>query len=222
MTVVTKAYTFAPATDIKSAEVNENFDRLYNYINSEVIVRDASQAFTVIPSGPGTDPTSSNQFARKAYVDQRVKIDGTTAFTGIPSGPATNPTTENQFTRKKYVDERPTFTGFAVTSGALYAGSTQYGVVPSGSTSPTFAASQFQIKSGTDVFTNSGSITFASPFPNGLISLTTTVANNSAGDILKTNLETKSGFSIQAWKLNAGSWDPSPGSVRISWIAIGW
>lgn len=105
MTVVTKAYTFAPATDIKSAEVNENFDRLYNYINNEVVVRDASMAFTAIPSGPGTDPTSSNQLARKAYVDQRVKIDGTTAFTGIPSGPATNPTTANQFTRKQYVDD---------------------------------------------------------------------------------------------------------------------
>lgn len=105
MTVVTKSYTFAPATDIKSAEVNQNFDNLYNYINSEVIVRDGSMAFTAIPSGPGTDPISSNQFARKAYVDQRVKIDGTTAFTGIPSGPATNPSTANQFTRKQYVDD---------------------------------------------------------------------------------------------------------------------
>jgi hypothetical protein len=105
MSIVTKAYTFAPATDIESAEVNENFDRLYNYINNDVIVRDASMAFTAIPSGPGTDPSSANQFARKAYVDQRVKIDGTTAFTGIPSGPATNPTTANQFTRKQYVDD---------------------------------------------------------------------------------------------------------------------
>ena len=105
MTVVTKSYTFAPATDIKSAEVNQNFDNLYNYINGEVIVRDGSMAFTAIPSGPGTDPTTSNQFARKAYVDQRVKIDGTTAFTGIPSGPATNPSTANQFTRKQYVDD---------------------------------------------------------------------------------------------------------------------
>lgn len=105
MTVVTKAYTFAPATDIESAEVNENFDRLYNYINGEVIVRDGSMAFTAIPSGPGTDPSSANQFARKAYVDQRAKLDGTTVFTGIPSGPATNPTTDDQFTRKKYVDD---------------------------------------------------------------------------------------------------------------------
>ena len=105
MSAVSKTYTFVPATDIESAEVNQNFDDVVNYVNSEVIVRDASKAFTAIPSGPGTDPTSPNQLARKQYVDQRVKIDGTTPFTGIPSGPNSNPTTENQFTRKKYVDD---------------------------------------------------------------------------------------------------------------------
>lgn len=105
MSAVSKTYTFVPATDIESAEVNQNFDDVVNYVNAEVIVRDASKAFTAIPSGPGTDPTSPNQLARKQYVDQRVKIDGTTPFTGIPSGPNSNPTTENQFTRKKYVDD---------------------------------------------------------------------------------------------------------------------
>jgi hypothetical protein len=105
MSTVSKTHNFLPATDIESAEVNQNFDDVVNYVNAEVIVRDASKAFTAIPSGPGTDPTSPDQFARKQYVDQRVKIDGTTPFTGIPSGPATNPTTENQFTRKKYVDD---------------------------------------------------------------------------------------------------------------------
>jgi hypothetical protein len=105
MSAVSKTYTFVPATDIESAEVNQNFDDVVNYVNAEVIVRDASKAFTAIPSGPGTDPTSPDQFARKQYVDQRVKIDGTTPFTGIPSGPATNPTTANQFTRKQYVDD---------------------------------------------------------------------------------------------------------------------
>lgn len=105
MSAVSKSHTFVPGTDIESAQANQNFDDLVNYTNNEVIVRDASKAFTAIPSGPGTDPTSPNQFARKQYVDQRVKIDGTTPFTGIPSGPATNPTTANQFTRKQYVDD---------------------------------------------------------------------------------------------------------------------
>ena len=105
MSTVNKTYNFLPATDIESAEVNQNFDDVVNYVNAEVIVRDASKAFTAIPSGPGTDPTSPDQFARKQYVDQRVKIDGSTPFTGIPSGPATNPSTANQFTRKQYVDD---------------------------------------------------------------------------------------------------------------------
>lgn len=109
MTSVSKSYDFVPGQTIESAQVDANFDVLVNYTNGEVIVRDASKAFTAIPSGPGTDPTSPNQFARKQYVDNadnlRVKIDGSTAFTGIPSGPATNPTTANQFTRKQYVDD---------------------------------------------------------------------------------------------------------------------
>lgn len=110
MTAVAKTYTFIPGTPIESDQANQNFDDVVNYINGEVIVRDASKAFTAIPSGPGTDPTTSDQFTRKQYVDNadalRVKIDGTTAFTGIPSGPDSNPTTDNQLARKKYVDEK--------------------------------------------------------------------------------------------------------------------
>ena len=109
MSAVTKPFNFQSGNDIESAEVNANFNEVYDYVNDEVIVRDASKAFTAIPSGPGTDPTSPNQFARKQYVDNadnlRAKLDGTTPFTGIPSGPNSNPTTENQFTRKKYVDD---------------------------------------------------------------------------------------------------------------------
>jgi hypothetical protein len=110
MSAVAKTYTFVPGTPIESEQTNQNFDDLVNYINGEVIVRDASQAFTVIPVGPGVDPTTANQFTRKQYVDNadnaRAKLDGTTAFTGIPSGPDSDPTTDNQFTRKKYVDKR--------------------------------------------------------------------------------------------------------------------
>jgi hypothetical protein len=69
MTAVAKTYTFVPGTPIESDHANQNFDDLVNYTNGEVIVRDASKAFTAIPSGPGTDPTSPNQFTRKQYVD---------------------------------------------------------------------------------------------------------------------------------------------------------
>ena len=72
MTTVSVSNSFVAGTDIESAEVNQNFDDLTGYLNSEVIVRDASVAFTAIPSGPGTDPTNGNQFTRKQYVDNAV------------------------------------------------------------------------------------------------------------------------------------------------------
>lgn len=83
MTAVAKTYTFVPGTSIEAAETNQNFDDIIGYINSEVIVRDASKAFTAIPSGPGTDPSSANQFTRKQYVDNSVStVTGTvTALT---------------------------------------------------------------------------------------------------------------------------------------------
>lgn len=74
MSAVAKTYTFVPGTDIESSEVNQNFDDLVNYTNTEVIVRDGSKAFTAIPTGPGTNPTSPNQFARKQYVDDREAV----------------------------------------------------------------------------------------------------------------------------------------------------
>jgi hypothetical protein len=74
MTAVSKTYTFVPGDAIESDEVNQNFDDLVNYTNNEVVVRDASKAFTAIPSGPGTNPTSPNQFARKQYVDDREAV----------------------------------------------------------------------------------------------------------------------------------------------------
>jgi hypothetical protein len=66
----TKPYTFTDDTDAVAAEVNANFDTLYDWANADAIHRDASVAFTAIPSGPASDPTSENQFVRKAYVDQ--------------------------------------------------------------------------------------------------------------------------------------------------------
>ena len=107
MSVVTKAYTFAPATDIESAEVNENFDRLYNYINNDVIVRDASIAFTAIPSGPGTDPSSANQFTRKQYVDN-LNTAVTTSVTNL-----TTTVTNNKTAQDAAYALRPTVSGIS-------------------------------------------------------------------------------------------------------------
>lgn len=65
---VTKPYTFSPGPAV-SAEVNANFDELYDALNNDYIDKTAALAFTNIPSGPATNPTTDNQFTRKAYVD---------------------------------------------------------------------------------------------------------------------------------------------------------
>jgi hypothetical protein len=71
MSTVSKTYTFVAGTLIEAAEVNQNFDDVIGYINSEVIVRDASVPFTSIPTVPASSPTSDNQVARKKYVDDQ-------------------------------------------------------------------------------------------------------------------------------------------------------
>lgn len=72
MTSVAKTNTFVAGTNAEAAKVNQNFDDLVTYINDEVIVRDASKAFTSVPSGPATNPSTDNQFTRKKYVDDLV------------------------------------------------------------------------------------------------------------------------------------------------------
>lgn len=75
---------FAANTLGSAAEVNANFQAVEDFVETEVIHRDASVAFTAVPSGPGTDPTTDNQLVRKAYVDSQVEENvgaGTIAHT---------------------------------------------------------------------------------------------------------------------------------------------
>ena len=213
MTVVAKTYTFIPGTPIESAQANQNFDDLVNYINGEVIVRDASKAFTAIPSGPGTDPSSDNQFARKAYVDQRVKIDGTTAFTGIPSGPPTNPTTANQFTRKQYVDD------LVAPKVAL-----------PGITNPQIRVGNVASPPNTDVNGEIG-FTFSTPFPNTCIGVCITIGDVNAGAMVAgVKGINASGFTAAIWSPivvaglggGYGVSRQASSAVRLNYIAFGY
>lgn len=109
MSAVAKTYTFVPGTDIESSEVNQNFDDLVGYTNAEVIVRDGSKAFTAIPTGPGTNPTSANQFARKQYVDDREAV--VTAVTTTHTTDLTKrPTINNNATNVRMISESVTTT----------------------------------------------------------------------------------------------------------------
>ena len=94
MTAVAKTYTFVPGTPIESDHANQNFDDLVNYTNGEVIVRDASKAFTAIPSGPGIDPSSPNQFTRKQYVDN-LNTAVTTSVTNLTTTVTNNKTAQD-------------------------------------------------------------------------------------------------------------------------------
>lgn len=60
---------FSNNTAADAEEVDANFAALVSYINTNCVLKDASVAFTAVPSGPATDPATDNEFARKAYVD---------------------------------------------------------------------------------------------------------------------------------------------------------
>ena len=88
MATAAVTYTFANGTNADGTQVNSNFASVVNFLNTETIQRDASIAFTAIPSLPAVDPTTDNQVVRKAYVDNYTpagvitQYGGTTAPTG--------------------------------------------------------------------------------------------------------------------------------------------
>lgn len=99
MSTFTKPNDIANGGALDADPVDENFDDIYSNLNNSVMHKDASAAFTGIPSGPATDPTTVNQLTRKAYVDAgdlpRAKARGT-AWTKNPSG-TVNPATSQTY-----------------------------------------------------------------------------------------------------------------------------
>ena len=87
MATAAVTYTFANGTNADGTQVNSNFTSVVDFLNTETIQRDASIAFTAIPSLPATDPTTDNQVVRKAYVDNFLPAGVITQY-----GAATAPT----------------------------------------------------------------------------------------------------------------------------------
>ena len=81
-------YTFANGTNADGTQVNSNFMSVLNFLNTETVQRDASIAFTAIPSLPATDPTTDNHVVRKAYVDNYTPAGVITQYggTAAPTG----------------------------------------------------------------------------------------------------------------------------------------
>ena len=64
---VPNSFTNGNATD--AVTMNANFTTLLAWINANAVHLDASKAFTGVPSGPATDPTTANHLTRKSFVD---------------------------------------------------------------------------------------------------------------------------------------------------------
>jgi len=87
---VSVTYNFVAGTDAVADQVDTNFNDVVSWVNTNAAHLDGSKAFTGIPSGPSSNPTTANQLARKAYVDGVAGIPiggvamwaGTTAPTG--------------------------------------------------------------------------------------------------------------------------------------------
>jgi hypothetical protein len=84
MGTLTRPYTFTAGTFAVAAQVNVDFDTIYNWINGGAgMWADGSVGFSGIPLLPNTDPTNLNHAARKRYVDNGF-------FGGVPwAGPGT-------------------------------------------------------------------------------------------------------------------------------------
>lgn len=99
MSTAAVTYTFVPETTILSAEANTNFSDLVTFLNTDVMHRDASSAFTAIPSGPASDPSTANQLSRKAYVDAQILankmfVGGDSVINALDGGTDANPFTQ--------------------------------------------------------------------------------------------------------------------------------
>ena len=88
MATASVTYVFANGTNADGTQVNSNFNNVVNFLNTETVQRDASIAFTAIPTVPATDPTTDNQLARKAYVDNYTPAGVITQYGGAsaPTG----------------------------------------------------------------------------------------------------------------------------------------
>lgn len=64
--------SFTDGTATSAPAMNANFTAILNWINTNAVHLDGTKAFTAVPSGPATDPTTANQLTRKAYVDAKV------------------------------------------------------------------------------------------------------------------------------------------------------
>jgi len=213
---VAKTHIFVPGTDIKSAEANQNFDDLVNYVNAYVVTRDGSQPFTSIPTVTGAaavNPSSDNQLARKAYVDT---IRSTFLGAGIT---VLSTATAQLATITANIIKRTLMKGA--------------GLSITGGTAPSVATGQYQIIAGSSVNTlvnGMATVTLdGGGFTNGMISVVITSGDTSVPTHLVAVVSTtKTAFVYRAWSdstialFGTPVLDRSVGASRVNYVAVGW
>ena len=154
-TAANVTYTFTTGTAAIASQVNQNFTDLVTWVNTNAVHLDASKAFTNVPSGPSSDPTSDNQLARKAYVDKKV----TTCTSSTRPSPATlgQIILETDKNRVRIYNG----TSWLLVSGAQAVSASTVGFVATNATTPTltFATENYD----TDAFFTAGGSTFTIP-----------------------------------------------------------
>jgi len=75
---------------LSAAPVKGNFDAVATWVNTNTVQLDGSKPMTGELVGTGADPTSANQYARKAYVDAIITGTGIITATQLGTGAVTS------------------------------------------------------------------------------------------------------------------------------------
>jgi hypothetical protein len=78
------SHTFTAGTEAKASEVNQNFTDVKTFVNTNVVHKDGTNPFTVMPVLPSGD---ANAVATNAHAANKAYVDATAASTALASQP---------------------------------------------------------------------------------------------------------------------------------------
>jgi len=156
---VTVSYNFQAGTAAIADNVDQNFTDILNWINTNAVHLDATKAFTSVPSGPASDPSSDNQLARKAYVDR--KISSVTSSTR-PASPVAGQMIWETDTQRVRIWNATTSV-WQLVSGAQGVSATGTGIIGTSSPTSTITLTYATENYDTDNFFTAGGSTFTMP-----------------------------------------------------------
>jgi len=105
---------------LSAAPVKGNFDAVATWVNTNTVQLDGSKPMTGELVGTGADPTSANQYARKAYVDAIITGTGIIGATQLATNAVTTiKITDANVTTAKIADGNVTKAKLSTASGEL-------------------------------------------------------------------------------------------------------